>query len=871
GARVVKVLDFGIAKLSALDDETARSTGITTGVVLGTPAYMAPEQVFGERDVDHRADIWALGILFYQCLSGVLPTIGDNIGQVLKHVLARPFEPLDLLVPDLPADVARLVARMLARERADRPADLREVLAVLEPRTAAPGVGFGPPAAALAGVAAAASTSPIALDDTVPSGPRHGPAPAGAAAPRGRRARRRALVGSAALVVLLGAGVAGWQAWQRGRSSAPGSPLAAPRAKLACPVLRASGVEEPAGWLGAAAAVIACERGRVILGGLTDRTLVPAELLDLPPGPSETFPPDPYVAPDARDRTRAAARLRAAAYLDGDVTWTHAGFTVALSLHRPDGATIASAAGDGPALYEAVRSAMAPLVGPDRIPRARALEPEVAAWSRTADIDDALAALDLAFAVAHNAGDLASECDRFEALSARVGELGAEGRYQCAYVLGRPPPDIALPPAGASDAGRAMAIRIHHAVHQTYRPEDLAFLRQAFQREHTPRGQSLLAAIESCLLGSLDPQAARERAIVAVQSEPKNPEGGSCNPWEQLTTLERDTVGGAAAMRAMRAWEPWNSYAWLAPGFQARGTDPAGPRLLRRAHLLSPLDTYLADAFVTVLLASGDREEARGVAAELRRGGLAIHDVESELILVRVETSEARFAAALARAQKASEIASADTAWLRAQRFELGWHALELSALLGQGHEVADQLVARFLAPDPPLLDANLTSVPLRVPAICARSSAPARCFARFRAIRQALPGAITADTDEFLAGAERYAAGDLPGAARAWRPLLAGGMALDSTLPDAMVDAFERTGAADLAERVDREVMMRAGELHGATPGHVRAARRALARGDRVAARQLAELVVNAWSVADEPPPAVAEMRRLVARLTRT
>src|ERR1043165_1346979 len=71
---VVKILDFGIAKLTALDGEARRSTGLTTGAVLGTPEYMAPEQVFAEADLDHRADIWALGLIIYQSLSGVLPT-----------------------------------------------------------------------------------------------------------------------------------------------------------------------------------------------------------------------------------------------------------------------------------------------------------------------------------------------------------------------------------------------------------------------------------------------------------------------------------------------------------------------------------------------------------------------------------------------------------------------------------------------------------------------------------------------------------------------------------------------------------------------------------------------------------------------------
>jgi hypothetical protein len=269
----------------------------------------------------------------------------------------------------------------------------------------------------------------------------------------------------------------------------------------------------------------------------------------------------------------------------------------------------------------------------------------------------------------------------------------------------------------------------------------------------------------------------------------------------------------------------------------------------------------------TGLLASGDRTEARGIAAALRTSALTLHQVEGDLIMVRVETSEARFGAAFADARKASELRPDDVGWVREQRFEIAWRSLELAMLLGRTREVADAIVEHFLAPDPPPLDSNAVEVPTRIPAICVRSSAPTACFVRFHALRQRLPGAITADTDELLAGAECYARGELRCAARAWRPLLRG-MVLPLVLPDEMVKVFERTGAVNLAEQVDAEVMKRADELNGATLAHVRVAHRALARGDRETARQRAQEVINAWSLADEVPSAVDDMKRLQAEL---
>jgi serine/threonine protein kinase len=124
----IKVLDFGIAKLTGADAAQTDVGNLTdTGAMLGTPCYMSPEQSFGEKDLDHRSDIWAIGVMLYEALSGTRPVEGENIGQVIKRLLNQGITPIEVLVPDLPADIAALVGRMLSRERSGRPDDLREV------------------------------------------------------------------------------------------------------------------------------------------------------------------------------------------------------------------------------------------------------------------------------------------------------------------------------------------------------------------------------------------------------------------------------------------------------------------------------------------------------------------------------------------------------------------------------------------------------------------------------------------------------------------------------------------------------------------------------------------------------------------------
>ena len=129
----VKVLDFGIAKLTAEYYSTRGMSAMLTdaGSMLGTPYYMAPEQASGERTVDHRADVWSLGVILYECLSGTRPIEGDNLTQVVSRLMTAGIIPLERLAPQLPHDVTALVMQMLSRDPARRPDGLQPVKTVL--------------------------------------------------------------------------------------------------------------------------------------------------------------------------------------------------------------------------------------------------------------------------------------------------------------------------------------------------------------------------------------------------------------------------------------------------------------------------------------------------------------------------------------------------------------------------------------------------------------------------------------------------------------------------------------------------------------------------------------------------------------------
>jgi HAMP domain-containing protein len=126
---VLKVMDFGIARL------LGGARGVTqTGAVIGTPEYMAPEQLLGE-DIDVRADIYAVGVVIYECLTGRTPHTADNPMALVSRVLQEPLTPPHELVPEIPRRLSDVVLATLNRDRGKRPktvTELHDLLAIEE-------------------------------------------------------------------------------------------------------------------------------------------------------------------------------------------------------------------------------------------------------------------------------------------------------------------------------------------------------------------------------------------------------------------------------------------------------------------------------------------------------------------------------------------------------------------------------------------------------------------------------------------------------------------------------------------------------------------------------------------------------------------
>ena len=133
GEDFIKVLDFGIAKVTSEDGETGGKGLTRTGMIFGTPEYMSPEQAKGEK-VDHRVDVYAVGVILYELLTGRVPFTADTfMGILTKHMFEAPPAP-STVVPglEIPPQVEAIILKALQKDREYRFQSMRELAAAIE-------------------------------------------------------------------------------------------------------------------------------------------------------------------------------------------------------------------------------------------------------------------------------------------------------------------------------------------------------------------------------------------------------------------------------------------------------------------------------------------------------------------------------------------------------------------------------------------------------------------------------------------------------------------------------------------------------------------------------------------------------------------
>ena len=837
----VKVLDFGLAKLRYPDaasgsetqmESAETATNVTAeGRVLGTPGYMSPEQARG-KEVDARSDLFSLGVVLYEMLSGRAAFGGDTPLDRMAAVTRDEAEPLE----GVPAELSGLVGRCLEKDPEARIESAEAFLAAL--------------------VVAVGS----------PSEERSGSDIASAVTAEANVSKPRRWLWAGAAVALAATLVAGlW--WSRGADEAPAAaasgatPWSDPASVLACPPLDASGVPEPAGWLGAAAADIVCRRARVLMGGAAQRVLLPAELLDVPTKVVATLPEDLYGEPASRPRALKAAAERAQAWVDGSVQKGEQGFELELVVRTPGGEELGRSKGSGRYLHQAVREAMEPLLGAGVLLEVDALDAETAQWARTRSPRAAVAALELDIASALFIGQTpVEECDHVDRFEgdfddyAPIAALCTEVRKGPAQV--RPfPVNDSSPAAFAWSA--PMALRYDRNI-------DVAALADRAQRlldgEKSRVGRGALG-VANVAIALAAGKPGRMLSFAAVQDDPRH-----FWVWQLASGTSMRQKGGEIANRAFQLWTPEQPDAWNIATF----ADPSAPlehkiRFGERAVALSPDMPLFAQNLADHLFLAGRSEDVRSLAAGLGRGGPP-QRLSAEALLARLESNEGKFDKSLERSMAANQKLEIIT--------RLWWgdiplvdESLSMGLVLGRVHEVADQLAERFVLSDPPRLYGHGEYTSYQATLLCLHASKPVakRCVARLYELMAAdfFKAGHTNLVLDMLKGLRLYLDGDVEGMVRKWRGLPAPlrGWEMRARI-------LASVGRDDLAEQIDDATPVGHSVVHGAAIADVRRALRAEKKGDHAEARRLAQKLVDAWSDADTDVPAVAEMRELLGRL---
>jgi eukaryotic-like serine/threonine-protein kinase len=129
GVDFVKILDFGVSKFNVLNDEMSMTS---TGAVLGTPYYMSPEQAKGSRQIDSRSDLYAVGVILYECITGQVPFSAETFNELIFRIVLESPPPVESFVPNLDPAFTAIIHKAMAREAGARFQTAEEFRAILQ-------------------------------------------------------------------------------------------------------------------------------------------------------------------------------------------------------------------------------------------------------------------------------------------------------------------------------------------------------------------------------------------------------------------------------------------------------------------------------------------------------------------------------------------------------------------------------------------------------------------------------------------------------------------------------------------------------------------------------------------------------------------
>ncbi|MBL8679339.1 MAG: serine/threonine protein kinase [Myxococcales bacterium] len=211
GSVVPKIIDFGISKVTSAQQEGLAKT--QTGTALGTPYYMSPEQIRGDSNIDHRADLWSAGVMAFEMMSGQRPFQGENYNMLIINIITNPAPEASAVEPSIPQAVSEVIKLSLMMDREQRFSSARAMRlaldeAVLESGARVTNVIPLTPAPIRVAAKTEKQGSPMSPPDSLAAMSIE-PAPI---APVSKRPGRAPLVGALLVGVLGVAGVGAWRA-----------------------------------------------------------------------------------------------------------------------------------------------------------------------------------------------------------------------------------------------------------------------------------------------------------------------------------------------------------------------------------------------------------------------------------------------------------------------------------------------------------------------------------------------------------------------------------------------------------------------------------------------------------------------------------